>query len=739
MVARTTTGSLFTVAVTEPLQVPQCPYLVGKQLYAEIANNLGGTTTRIAPIALLLTVFVASATNAQIAGERAVSTPIYGPATFVGGSAIASDGTQFLAVWIDGRDRYAVYAARIDRDGTVLDPMGILIGFPDTTLPVGVAWNGDSYVVIWQRSNTVMAARIAPDGRIVDPPHVIVGAAQIYSANQIAANGNVSVVMTSRGYFVLDHELRIIDSGSFGSSASNVVSVASVNLTGAGEFALIASGGNLRLDSSGHYVSLGNPAGPVGGAISCHSQNCIRVFGNGTTHLNVASYDPIAQTTGPPLELSIVDGRFAVVAIANGYLLATSDSIQRFDMQGRPLGPPISQRGQPGSAIAATSNGRDAALLRSTGGTLSVAIVTPSAAGEPRDVATSANAQQRPAIAGSGSSYLVAWAEKDGLYAGRLSLDGTPLDGRGRLLSTLTEATSVAFDGASYFVAAGTPDHPGSTTIVRIDPLTGATLAEQTICGDDMRIASNRSTRVAVWTDCADRVAAAFLDANGAFLSMPVTLTPPAGGWVAHPSLAWNGALWLVTWEEQYHPVPPSHIFGAISLAIRGARLSAALTPLDTTAITIKENEWGFADSSRLASDGHDFLAVWTSNDSFVHARRISASGEALDDERLFRGSGQDLIWDGAQYVLAFSTSPYYAPADLAVAHLRPSGQAFETFVISATPDDERSASLVSLGNGRVVAAYTRVAHEPLYGGVERAFIAAPRPARGRAVRKEMQ
>jgi hypothetical protein len=146
--------------------------------------------------------FVASATSAQIAGERPVSTPFYAPMTLFGSSAIASDGNEFLAVWINGIDRYSVFVTRIDSDGTVLDPIGIFVATAVTNHPVGVAWNGDSYVVVWTGfntvvgSNTVMAARIAPDGRIVDPPRVLVQQAQLKSRNLIAANGNVSVMFT---------------------------------------------------------------------------------------------------------------------------------------------------------------------------------------------------------------------------------------------------------------------------------------------------------------------------------------------------------------------------------------------------------------------------------------------------------------------------------------------------------------------------------------------------------------
>jgi hypothetical protein len=720
----------------------------------EVQIIFGGTTIRIAPIALLLTVFVASAASAQIIGERPVSTPIYVPPYVSERGAMASDGTRFLAAWVDVRDgatTYAerIYAARIDGDGRILDPLGILVANIGASPPIhrlNVVWSGDSYLVVWNESNGVMAARIAPDGQIADPPRVILPGTQMNSAHPIAVNGNVSVVMSGRGYSVLDNDLRVVDSGAFSSSSS---SYASVYPTGSGGFTLIVNSGTvivtsgwLRLDASGHLAELGSQSGPADVPIACHGNDCIQVFGNfanSTSRLSVASYDPAAHTRGPAIDLGIVVSQYDVVAIANGFLLFSSlGVVQRFDGQARPLGPPISLSWQGSAAVTAASSGRDAAVLRWTGSTLSVAIVTPSAVGDPRNVATSANAQQHPAIATDGSNYLVAWAEKDGIYAGRLSLDGTALDGRGRLISASTQAPAVASDGASYFVSIGTPDGR-STTIVRIDPSNGATLATRTICGNDMRIASNGSATIAVWADCAGGIVTAFIDANGAPSSIPVILgTGP--NWVteAHPAVAWNGTLWLVTWEEQAVSGCPLEFFlcPLTTVAIRGARLSDALTPIDTKPITISENYNGSIESSRLASDGHNFFAAWTDHGS-VHARCISASGEALDDQRLFGGSGQDLIWDGAQYDLAFSTSPDYASADLAVAHLRPSGQAFETLVISATPDDERSASLVSLGNGRVVAAYTRVAHEPLYGGVERAFIAAPRPARGRAARTE--
>jgi hypothetical protein len=683
-------------------------------------------------IAFLLTI-TASTAFAQIAGERPVSAPVfYAPVASSGSPAIASDGTSFLAVWCDGRDGGDVnrtqgdlYAARIDSDGTILDPLGIFVA--SAYGPLGVAWNGDAYVVIWSTFNpsAVMAARISPDGRIVDPPHVIVPGLYLTGNHHlIASNGNVTVVSTNGGYSVLDKDLRVIDSGTRGLS---------VYSNGSGGFILLTSNSSIRLDGTGHPMASSLQPSSIGGVIACHGNECLQVYDVGTgANLNAASYDPATGSQSPAIGLPIPSGYsyYDLVATTDGYLLFSGAGlVQRFDGQHSPLGPPT-PLSWPGSAgVVAASNGHNTVVLRSTN-PVSAAVVTSSGAGDLRNPATSANAQRYPAIATDGSTFLVAWDENDGIYAGRLSLDGTAIDGRGRRVTTATGTPAVAYDGASYLVSVG---DGSQTTMVRVDPSSGATLATHTLCGDGMRIvAGNGTTHIAVWANCGG-IAAAFIDANGTPASGPVTIAslPPWMPIQNHPAVAWNGTMWLVTWEEQVGSTCPTDPPNCPppTFAIRGARLSATLTPIDTKPITISEN-YAVSGSIRLASDGHDFLAAWSAPGS-VHVRRISASGEAFDDQSLFAGTVQDLIWDGAQYDLAFAADR----PDLAVAHLRPSGQAFETFLISATADDKRNPALVSLGNGRVVAAYTRLGHESLYGGVPRAFITTPRPARGRAAR----
>jgi hypothetical protein len=698
----------------------------------------------------LLTVGVAPL-YAQIAGERPVSIPVYAAVTSVTAAAIGSNGDQFLAAWIDRRDRAAVYAARNDRDGTLLDATGIFIASAENG-PVGVAWNADSYVVIWQTSSGVFATRIASDGTIADPAHLILPGAQIDAQSPIAANGNAVVVAYAGGYSVLDHQLRVTSSGSFAGTPS-------VWITGANEFTLIATGNvsnprSVRLDSTGHFVSLNLQAGPAasaGGAISCHGQNCVWASDHlSTFHLAVASYDPIAQTSGAPIDLPIAEGSFVLAATSGGYVLVTSTgAVQRLDLQGAPNGsptPPCCHL----DGVAAVSNGRDAAVLRRSG-TLTLTMMSASSDGETRNVAVSASAQHGPALATNLRNDLVVWTESSGIYARRLDPDGTLLDFEKSSRRTLSQASgllppevSVLFDKTSYIAAVSTNFDrsytvPSSSTIttLRIDPDTGSTQTLNTICGNDMRIANNGSASVATWVDCNGKIAVALLNVDGALASPPIflassNLSTAAGPFVAKPSLAWNGTEWLVIWEEQTVVTVNSQLV-PVGVAIRGSRLTNALTPLDPDPVLTISSGNNPLMPSRVASDGHDFLAVWSIG-SVIHARRITAAGAVLDDQQEASGFVQDLIWDGSSYSMAFLTPDLRI---LALLRMRATGQLIESQIISATPDEKRSAALLAVGGGHVIAAYTRVAHESLYGGVERAFIAAPSPlsARRRAVR----
>jgi hypothetical protein len=83
-------------------------------------------------IAALSLLFLATASLAEVSGERAISEPVYGPAPGTRyGTAAASDGHDFLVAWVDGfRNRTSssnLYTARMNAAGDLIDPLGIRI------------------------------------------------------------------------------------------------------------------------------------------------------------------------------------------------------------------------------------------------------------------------------------------------------------------------------------------------------------------------------------------------------------------------------------------------------------------------------------------------------------------------------------------------------------------------------------------------------------------------------------
>ncbi|HEX7678350.1 MAG TPA: hypothetical protein VF713_09510 [Thermoanaerobaculia bacterium] len=711
-----------------------------------IANRFAAGT-----ILLLL----ASTAFSQIASEYAVSTPVYGPANVVG-AAIASDGDGFLVTWsnADGGGRFF---SRISGDGTVLDPHGTFLPYGSFD---GVVWTGDRYLVVWSEANNVVAMQLAADGHVLAPKRVILLNASFiqpddYVINDVlASNGKVTVLLTDSGYAILDRDENVIDSDPFPAWG--------VSLTGTGEFLLQAGTGTAGLDSSGRMVAEAYRGWPFD--VACRKTECLTTFYNSYTgDSQVATYDLKSLEPGPSQPLP-PDFSGHLRATTNEYLLVSASIVRRLDPGGHTLSQSTALPGA-GTLVATASNGRDLALLRSTSfaSPLTSTIVKPTGATQPVTVAVSANSQHNVAIARGSANYLTVWAEKEGIYAGRLSLDGQPLDGRGTLIDSGTGTPSVIFDGMSYLVATKTAvnlqyNAPPSTyneprKIVRIDPATGSVQSVFRIGANALCLASNSSTSIAAWTEYGNLVAA-FLSPDGAIASVPVFIAAPQPEmFISNLSLAWNGTTWFLAWEDEAIPEPglPGSTPIPPPSVIRGARLSAALVPLDTKPLTVSAPMVTDILSPRAASDGRDFLVAWTTKLSYfdtprtVTVRRVLATGAFAGPETaLFPGTSQDLVWDGKSYNLAFQSASNRG--DLAIARLLTSGQPFETLAISTTAGENRTASLwpvvdthsislLPLADGLVLAAYTRIAVEPIYSGAERAFIGVPQPLRGHAAR----
>lgn len=125
-----------------------------------------------------------------------VSSPTIGRATGAQRKPqVATDGRDFLAVWIDSRGGYgSLYATRVLADGTVLDPTGILLNSPEQFADsFSLAWDGSNYVVAWQADSHVSFVRVDRDGTVLGPPKTVFDKSG--AAPSIASNGHGSIVI----------------------------------------------------------------------------------------------------------------------------------------------------------------------------------------------------------------------------------------------------------------------------------------------------------------------------------------------------------------------------------------------------------------------------------------------------------------------------------------------------------------------------------------------------------------
>ncbi|HEX8152055.1 MAG TPA: hypothetical protein VF698_02965 [Thermoanaerobaculia bacterium] len=124
-------------------------------------------------VALLFALRFALPAFAQmpVSGAVPVTAPVAGAAFDRQNEAVvATNGTDFLVVWADEGAGADVYAARVAADGTVLDPIPILL--PPTfarDFAPRVLWNGSNYVVVYSSDFGlgVVAVEIDGDGRVV--------------------------------------------------------------------------------------------------------------------------------------------------------------------------------------------------------------------------------------------------------------------------------------------------------------------------------------------------------------------------------------------------------------------------------------------------------------------------------------------------------------------------------------------------------------------------------------------
>jgi hypothetical protein len=101
-----------------------------------------------APVTLLLALFL------TLSPERPIAQPLLETGTYAGNVRIAAGGDLVLVVWQDRRSGGSdILAARIDRDGQVLNPQGVVVA-GTAQVPEerpAVVWDGARFVPNFDR------------------------------------------------------------------------------------------------------------------------------------------------------------------------------------------------------------------------------------------------------------------------------------------------------------------------------------------------------------------------------------------------------------------------------------------------------------------------------------------------------------------------------------------------------------------------------------------------------------
>ncbi len=299
--------------------------------------------------------------------------------------------------------------------------------------------------------------------------------------------------------------------------------------------------------------------------------------------------------------------------------------------------------------------------------------------------------QGSPAVAFDGTNYLVVWTDcrstNWSIYGCRVSPSGTILDTAGILISSADDsAPAVAFDGTNYLVVwQGYSSSDLELNIYgrRVSPsgtiLDSAAIPISTAMNHQQTpsIAFDGVNYLVVW---ADRRSTNF-DIYGCRVSPSGTVLDPDGLVIAtaeydlwHPSVAFDGANYLVVWEDERN---------GSDTDIYGCRVDPSGTVLDPEGIAISTVE-GNECSPSVASDGTNYFVVWKDNrngsDSDIYGSRLSPAGSVLDTAGLAISTGvadqwsPSLTFDGANYLVVWVDNRSGSDSDIYGSRVNPSG-----------------------------------------------------------------
>lgn len=634
--------------------------------------------------------------------------------------AVAFDGENFLVAVTVAKGEQ-IRGVRVSPMGEVLDPKGFAI----TTLEQGSAsrpslvFDGDQYLVAWSQwsqanpDNGIYRARVQPDGTVLDPDGVKVDGLTGYYASPVGVSFDGTNSLVSAVGWDAQTQNRVIEAVRMGPDGTPIdalpIRITPMGMSASSDLGVVAGfDGTNHVIVWRHAMIVARHVAPDGTIASdvlealpadddgVDVNRFDLVAGNGRSVVVVSrDYDQHGPVPAPEIRVAEITAEGTVSS-------HPADAIAR--------GLEASVAVNPDGGLLLWRDGKnpydDYPLI--VGRRLDASGM-PIAAGEVAP-ASPAGRQEVKGVASDGTDFFVVWTdtrdpqgkgEGRALYGGRVAANGTPLDLEAIPIAPRADVVDVVFDGVNYLVTWANGGGWELTVIqmARVSPAGERLDAEPLspyLVGWMLATASDgEHTLVVADEEGLDGLAAVLVDHDG----VPGDIVPIVGGnYPYEVAASFDGIGYLVVWDDSV-----ANGFFAQRISKAGAL----------------EGQPFFIDTSspldhhiQIAFDGNHHRVVWQ-NSSGIWATRVSPDGQVLDPgghlivalETI--SGGASVAFDGENFVVAWpsgteeETNLYGAVLSLELEML-------EEFSISDEPERE-SPPFLAGADGRVLGAYSRI------------------------------
>jgi len=571
----------------------------------------------------------------------AISTAMYGQYCPV----LAFDGENFLVVWEDERSGSDIYGARVTSAGAVLDTAGIAISAVsgNQSPEPAIAFGGENFLVVWRdarsSSSDIYGVRVTPGGDVLDTAGIAVSTAT-------GTQSDPAVASDGGGCLVVWEDYR---------DNPDTCNIYGARVTPAG----------VVLDPAGIPVSTA-ACFQQEPAIASNGEDFLVVWEDGRSDVwesdvygaRVTPAGVVLDPTGITLsDAALFQSRPALAFDGENFFVAWQDNRSSYPHT-------YGTRVTPAGAVLDTAG---------------IALSTVSW-------------QESPAVASSGTSSLVAWADArgpDDIYGARVTSVGAVLDSIGIAISTATNSQNepaLAFDGENFLAVwedwRGLSDICGARVSQSGQTLDTSCIAISTARSiqEEPAVAIGDGNYLVVWRD--DRglpsdIYGARVTPAGAVLDPQGIAVSTAASSQESPAVASDGESFFVIWDD----------YRGSSHDIYGARVTPAGMVRDPQGIAISTAAGSQAHPA-IAFGGGCFLVVWedhrgSSRD--IYGARVTPAGAVLDKSGIAISSAADsqvspaVVFDGADFLVVWRDCRSGSSGDIYGARVTPAGVVFDS------------------------------------------------------------